>query len=706
MQGKKAARPMIAYFWLAVLAGGGAIGSNWYSASVRAQDTPLSSEAGESLATFLEPRLKGHRGQVALAIEHLKTGVVFHYRADQPMPTASLIKFPIMVAAYRAADKGELDLEQMLELRKEDQVPGSGVLTPHFSAGTRLSVRDAIHLMITFSDNTATNLVLNQIGLKEVGKALADLGLKETRIHSLVYRGDTTVDPNGSKRFGLGRTTAAETVRLYRLLHQGKLASAESTQAMLEHLKACQDRSKLARGLPSSVPLAHKSGAIGSVRTDAGIVFSPQGPLAICVLTAENEDQSWEESNAAERLCGDLARITYRYFNRSETADSSQPRWLAKGATGQLVETLQRSLNARLKPAPNLAVDGDFGPATERAVKALQTQRGLEATGRVERKTWQALEPLVTGEPPVPSPAEINGREFPREPPLADSDPPAVTCRAWALIDRDSGNLVGGHRHQEPLAMASTTKIMTCLLVCTLAQQDPKILDETIVFSTRADKTPGSTAGIRAGERVRARDLLFGLMLPSGNDASVALAEHFGDRFPRGSASGNGEQPELVSREADNYARFIAAMNAQAATLKLANSHFANPHGLSADGHAATAQDLARLARAALEHPLFREIVNTREYGIQVEGNSGYRRNLHLVNTNRLLRIEGYEGVKTGTTRAAGACLVSTAARNGRRLILVVLGASSSDTRYTDSRNLYRWAWQLPAPSGGPERGD
>ena len=103
---------------------------------------------------------------------------------------------------------------------------------------------------------------------------------------------------------------------------------------------------------------------------------------------------------------------------------------------------------------------------------------------------------------------------------------------------------------------------------------------------------------------------------------------------------------------------------------------------------------LVKLAFAAMQNPLFRQYVGTRQHGTKVTGEWGYERNVVWKNTNKLLGIEGYSGVKTGTTTAAGACLVSWGERNGRELIVVVLGSTHSDARYVDARNLFRWAWQ------------
>jgi D-alanyl-D-alanine carboxypeptidase (penicillin-binding protein 5/6) len=162
------------------------------------------------------------------------------------------------------------------------------------------------------------------------------------------------------------------------------------------------------------------------------------------------------------------------------------------------------------------------------------------------------------------------------------------------------------------------------------------------------------------------------LLLPSGNDAATAFAEHFAPRV----------------------GGFIAEMNRQAAKLGMADTHYENPHGLPAKDHQSSARDLVKLGYAAMQNPLFRQYVSTRQHGTKVTGEGGYERNVVWKNTNKLLAIDGYSGIKTGTTTAAGACLVSWGERDGRELIVVILGATHTDSRYIDARNLFRWAWQ------------
>ena len=649
------------------------------------------------LRDILMPLAEAHRGQVAIAVQHLETGESFAYRAEVPMPTASLIKFPVMVETYRQAAEHDVDLDQMIVLREEDKVPGSGILTSHFSAGAQLRFRDAIRLMIVYSDNTATNLVLDQIGIRSTADEMSRMGFENTKLHAKVFRPDTSVFPERSRQFGLGSSTAAELLRLFVPLHAGQLVSKDASEAMLDHLLQCDDRSKLVRDLPPGTRVAHKSGAVAKVRCDAGIIYSPAGPIAVCVMTSENEDMSWQASNQAGDLCARIGRLVYDHFN-SGAAPAVDESVLRIGATGKLVEQLQRTLNVVLDPTPALAVDGDFGPLTEAAVIRLQDVKKLAATGRVDEGTWLALGPLAASDKPVPDPTIVNAEVLPLQPVDALVGTPLVTCRAWAIADAKTGRLLWSHNSDQSLDIASTTKLMTALVILRLAEKNPNILAEEIVFSKRADQTRGSTVGLAEGERLTAGQCLYGLLLPSGNDASVALAEHFGDRFAAGEDTldtkvANGDDNDRHPKD-DPLVRFVAEMNRTAESLAMSETSYRNPHGLTAEGHVSTAADLMRLAYAAWQLPRLRQYVGTRQYGCTVVGPRGYRRNVVWRNTNRLLKTAGYHGLKTGTTTKAGACLVSTAGRGDDQIFVVVLGASSSDARYVDSRNLYRWAWQ------------
>ncbi len=113
----------------------------------------------------MKPIIAAHKGKVAVAVKHLDSGESFAYHETEVMPTASLIKFPVMIEAYRQAAAGKVDLNSAIILKEQDKVGGSGVLTSHFSAGDKITLRDAVRLMIAFSDNTATNMVLDAVGI-------------------------------------------------------------------------------------------------------------------------------------------------------------------------------------------------------------------------------------------------------------------------------------------------------------------------------------------------------------------------------------------------------------------------------------------------------------------------------------------------------------------------------------------------------------
>ncbi len=646
----------------------------------------------DDLARILQPLINAHDGDAAVSVKHLATGATFHHRQDVVMPTASLIKLPVMIEAYRQVAEGTLDLTSTITLTNDDKVPGSGILTKHFSDGASLTVRDAIRLMIAYSDNTATNLVIDQIGLVSTARTMETLGLPQTKLHSKVYRGSTSVFPERSKAYGLGSTTSSEMITVLERLQRNELVSPEASDEMLEHLLACEHTEMIPALLPEDVRVAHKSGAVSNARTDAGILYTDSGAIAICVLTTNNRDQSWGDSNAAEVFGARIARAVVEHFNPPDASDSASRSILRQGDFGEMVEAVQRTLNARMEPSAELAVDGDFGPATLAAVTEFQRSKHLEATGVVGSDVWKALSPLITEEQPVPAPDVVNSEKLSVDEAYTLDGPPFVTCRAWAIADADTGELLFSDHPDEPLDIASTTKIMTAFVVLKLAEENSDVLNEVVTFSHRADRTRGSTAAIRAGEQLPVAEVLYGLMLPSGNDAAVALAEHFGSRLADIGSPGSSPSQQ------DSLDAFVEVMNRMAVELGMSNTTYRNPNGLTEDGHQSTAADVLKLATAAMALPAFRDYANTRQRGCTVIGPGGYTRNVLWKNTNRLLSIDGYAGIKTGTTTAAGACLVCAATRQGRSLLLVVLGSDSSDARYVDARNLYRWAWPQLRP--------
>jgi D-alanyl-D-alanine carboxypeptidase (penicillin-binding protein 5/6) len=266
-----------------------------------------------------------------------------------------------------------------------------------------------------------------------------------------------------------------------------------------------------------------------------------------------------------------------------------------------------------------------------------------------------------------------------------------VAAKAWAIADGKTSKVLWGFHDTEQRAIASTTKIMTALLVLQLAEKNPKIFDEEITFSERAAGTRGSSSRLRAGEHLPLRELLYGMLLPSGNDAAVAIAEHFGPKFPMGS-----------STEKDAVKRFVEEMNRHAKNLNLAETTFLDPNGLARNQ--SSARDLATLTVAALKDRRFQEYVKARTHEYVVAGPDGTKRHVTWKNTNKLLGDDGFDGVKTGTTSAAGACLVASGRRGTDHLVVVILGSSAGDGRYDDARKLFTWAWQQRSPQAAIQK--
>ncbi|MCP4710687.1 MAG: D-alanyl-D-alanine carboxypeptidase, partial [Planctomycetes bacterium] len=261
-----------------------------------------------------------------------------------------------------------------------------------------------------------------------------------------------------------------------------------------------------------------------------------------------------------------------------------------------------------------------------------------------------------------------------------------------AIVNGKNGDVLWHSNGNEPRKAASTTKVMNVYLILEMIEKDPSILDEIVNVSELAGNTTGSTAQLEPGDRVKVSDLLYGFMLPSGNDAGNAFAEHFNDRC----AKPRPADPEYNENlDGDTRQNYIAQMNRQGLMFGLTNTIYRSPYGDggTSEDRTTTAADLARLAWYAFNNPRFREIVRTREYTGTITGDDGTIRKVRWHNTNELLEIEGFDGVKTGTTNQAGSCLVSHGVRGSDNLFIAVLGSTHSDYRYIDSRNLYRWAW-------------
>ena len=248
--------------------------------------------------------------------------------------------------------------------------------------------------------------------------------------------------------------------------------------------------------------------------------------------------------------------------------------------------------------------------------------------------------------------------------------PPHISAKTAILIDEDTGRIIFSRKANNHVGPASTTKIMTGLLVL-----EHLPLDKKVTISPRAAGTGGSALGLQAGTTYTVEQLLKTLLITSANDAAVALAE---------ATSGS-------------VSAFVELMNEKAQSLGLENTHFRNPHGLHEDGHYSSAYDLAKLTATALQNEVFRAIVGTKRYEfVRADGSV-----VKLKNSNKLMReVSWVTGVKTGSTPVAGDCLVSSGSYRGINLIAVVLGEPDSptpedDKRWEDSLELLQYGLSL-----------
>lgn len=243
---------------------------------------------------------------------------------------------------------------------------------------------------------------------------------------------------------------------------------------------------------------------------------------------------------------------------------------------------------------------------------------------------------------------------------------PSVSASSFLLMDADTGKVIAGRNSHEPKPPASLTKVMTGFIAAAEIETGRVALNDEVVVSVNAWKTPGSRMFIQEGTAVTVEDLLHGMIVQSGNDASVALAEHI----------------------AGSESAFAEMMNQQAEVLGMVNSQFRNATGLPAEGHHSSAWDMALLTREYIRR--FPE-----NYALYAKKTFAYN-DIEQPNRNRLLwRDRSVDGVKTGYTELAGYCLLASAVRGGMRLISVIMGADSDGTRVQESLELLSYGFRF-----------
>lgn len=269
------------------------------------------------------------------------------------------------------------------------------------------------------------------------------------------------------------------------------------------------------------------------------------------------------------------------------------------------------------------------------------------------------VQPTAT---PTAAPSATPTAVLPAPPQLvSDEPPPAVSARAVAVVDQDSGQLLYGNNEHAELPPASITKIVTTIVALENAPDLDRMVPVTISGSAMAAQDGSSIMGLEPGLTVSIRTLLYGMMLPSGNDAAEQIALVIGG-----------------TRE-----HFVDMMNAEVASIGLHDTHFVTPSGMDANGHYTSAYDMAMLARYAMQDPTFRTLTSSPTY-------TGDGFTLH--NINRLLgQYNGMDGVKIGETDRAGVTYVASATRNGHRVYVVLMHTTNL---YAEATSMLDWVWR------------
>lgn len=286
-----------------------------------------------SLAKRISERVASFPGEMGVAVRDLESGDEVAFAGDQRFPTASLIKLAVMVEVYHQIDEGKLHREAVVRLAQDDKAGDESVVLNQMEPGLPLTIPDLLALMIAYSDNTATNLLIRQVGTENVDRRMESYGLTHTQLYRPTFRdGHPDVFPDLEKEFGLGSTTPREAAKLMALIADGKIVSRAACDEMIALLARQQDRQMIPRSLPferEEILVANKtgwdeeklpdaSGFKGEIRTDAAYVRGPKSRYVIAILTRRGKDKKPGADNAALVTGAAISRMVYDEINRQD----------------------------------------------------------------------------------------------------------------------------------------------------------------------------------------------------------------------------------------------------------------------------------------------------------------------------------------------------------------------------------------------------
>ena len=278
---------------------------------------PAAAAPDVTLNRQLAAMTQAYSGKVALFATDLRTAKSAAIDANTPVPTASVIKLTVLFEALKEIQEGRARFAEPLRLTSENQVEGSGVLR-QFDTPLTITLKDALTMMVVVSDNTATNLLIDRLGLENIDARIRWMGLHDTWLYKKVFKPVTGLTPADQKKFGLGKTTAREMAEVMRRfadcdLNAAKVPAAPSMEdrnlcdAAVKMLKNQTDGNAIPR-LLGGLEVANKTGALDEVRNDVAIVYARKGPIVISAFTYANKDTRWTPDNSAQLLIAHLAK--------------------------------------------------------------------------------------------------------------------------------------------------------------------------------------------------------------------------------------------------------------------------------------------------------------------------------------------------------------------------------------------------------------
>jgi beta-lactamase class A len=271
----------------------------------------------------IRSKINGFQGNVSLYAKNLKTGAAYSLNGDAPTRTASTIKLAIMIETFAEASEGKLKWTEPITDSADEKVSGSGIMQDLMD-GDVLPLHDLVMLMITLSDNTATNLILNRIGGNAVNARMEALGLKQTRVMRKILGDGNNLKPTPSgittegakpenKKWGIGRSCPQEMVMLLEKLYKGELVSPEASAEMIAILKKQRDHGGIARDIKDAV-VANKTGALDALRSDVGIVYTADGPIAMAITVDGMPVPDWTEDNPGELMISGISEMLIKHL--------------------------------------------------------------------------------------------------------------------------------------------------------------------------------------------------------------------------------------------------------------------------------------------------------------------------------------------------------------------------------------------------------